>query len=48
MRCIAIIPVLGALPAFAQQGDMMQGGQGGMMGQRQMANLKELSPERAV
>src|SRR3546814_9930755 len=51
MRRIAIIPVvaiLGALPAFAQQGDMMQGGQGEMMGQREMPNLKELAPERAV
>jgi hypothetical protein len=38
---IAIVPVvalLGALPAFARQGDMMQGGQGGMMGQREMPN----------
>lgn len=51
MRRIAIIPVvaaLGAVPAFAQQGDMMQGGEGGMMGQRELANLKELVPERAV
>lgn len=51
MRRIAIIPVaaaLGAVPAFAQHGDMMQGGEGGMMGQRELANLKELVPERAV
>ena len=51
MRRIAIVPVvavLSAVPAFAQQGDMMQGGQGEMMGQREMPNLKELAPKRAV
>jgi len=45
---ISFVAALGASPALAQQGGMMQGGQGGMMGQREMANLKELAPERAV
>lgn len=50
----AFIAVLSFGPAMAQQGGMMQGGQGGMMGrggmmgQREIANLKELPPERAV
>src|SRR3546814_19324235 len=51
MRLVAILALAGAVnlgPAFAQQGGMMQGGQGAMMGQREMANLKELAPERAV
>src|SRR3546814_12335463 len=51
MRPIVNIPGVanwGALPAFDQQGDMIQGGQGEMMGQREMPNLKELAPERAV
>lgn len=45
---VALVTALSASPTFAQQGGMMQGGQGGMMGQRDMANLKELPPERAV
>lgn len=45
---LAFVAALNAGPAFAQQSDMMQGGQGGMMGQREMTNLKALSPERAV
>lgn len=51
MRLVAIFAAavaLGAGPALAQQGGMMQGGQGGMMGQRAMANLKQLPPERTV
>lgn len=51
MRLVAILALAGAVnigPAFAQQGGTMQGGPGGMMGQREMANLKELAPERAV
>lgn len=51
MRLVAILVLAGALgagPALAQQGGMMQPGQGGMMGQRQMLNLKELPPERTV
>lgn len=42
---LAVICAIGAAPAVAQQGGMMGGG---MMGQREMANLKELSPERTV
>ena len=46
---VAFAAALNAGPAFAQQGDTMQGGQGGgMMGQREMTNLKALSPERTV
>ena len=44
----AFVTALSASPVVAQQGGMMQGNQGGMMGQREMANLKELPPERAV
>jgi cytochrome c len=39
---------LSASSALAQQGGTMQGGPGGMMGQREIANLKELAPERTV
>lgn len=45
---VTFVTALSASPALAQQGGMMQGGQGGMMGQREMANLKELPPERAI
>ena len=46
---VAFAAALNAGPTFAQQGDMMQGGQGGgMMGQREMTNLKAFSPERTV
>ena len=33
---------------MAQQGGMMQGGQGGMMSQREMVNLKDPPPELKV
>jgi cytochrome c len=35
-------------PGRRGPGEMMPRGEGGMMGQREMANLKELPPERAV
>lgn len=51
---LALAGILGAAPTLAQQGGMMQGGQGGMMGrggmmgQREMANLKDPPPELKV
>ena len=51
MRLVITLVVVGALgvgSALAQQGGMMSGGRGGMMGGDEMAPLKEQPPERTV